>query len=42
MIEKLNKRIGELIKSLWTGQLRINFFKGKILKVERKEEEDLT
>ena len=33
--------IAKLLSNKWTGQIRLNIFKGGILKVERKEEVDL-
>ena len=33
--------IEKLLSNKWTGQLRLNIFKGGILKIERKEEINL-
>lgn len=33
--------IAKLLSSKWTGQIRLNVFKGSLLKMERKEEVDL-
>jgi len=33
--------IEKVLTNKWTGQLRLNIFKGSILKIERKEEVDL-
>lgn len=33
--------IAKLLSNKWTGQIRLNIFKGNLLKVERKEEINL-